>query len=171
MKKEELYYKTVDLLLDAYNERRLKHGHCDACAVGNICGSSLWAARFITLDNQDQVINPSEFRGANEDFDKVKVLPFEEWYDPSKETILALQEQADEVIAASGYSQKELIKIEFAFESSLKDIKWEDTSEVDHQFIGLCAVLDVLKEIHEVGSIEHESSSVRLKNVYKALSV
>lgn len=170
MIKQELYHRTVDLLLDAYNECRLKHGQCDACAVGNICGSSYWAARFITMDNEDQMINPSEFRGPVEDFDKLRTYPNERWYNPDEKTILALQQRADEVIAASGYSKEELMKIEFAFESSIKDKK-ESANETKRQFIGLCAVLDALKEIHKVDSLEHESSSIRLKNVYKALSV
>lgn len=37
MNREELYYKTVDVLLDAYNSGELFSQSCEACAVGNIC--------------------------------------------------------------------------------------------------------------------------------------
>ena len=37
MNREKLYYKTVDVLLDAYNANELNRWECEACAVGNIC--------------------------------------------------------------------------------------------------------------------------------------
>jgi hypothetical protein len=37
MNREELYYQSVDTLLDAYNSGGLEHGICSACAVGNLC--------------------------------------------------------------------------------------------------------------------------------------
>lgn len=36
MKNKELYQKSVDILLDAYNNRELAHGEPCGCAVGNL---------------------------------------------------------------------------------------------------------------------------------------
>lgn len=43
------YEKSVDKLLDAYNNGELHHGNCYACAVGTLLGTNSWNYDFLTL--------------------------------------------------------------------------------------------------------------------------
>lgn len=135
MIKEELYHKTVDILVKAYFDDTLKHGNCVACAVGNIINHyrpftseektnlqyriSGWSSVFCTLGaghpDQEQVILPRNYKGDS-------------------------KEQID----STGYTWQELAKIEFYFETAP-----QGKSEDEWMFNGLMAVIDVLDEIHE----------------------
>jgi hypothetical protein len=143
MNRIELYKKTVDILLDAYNNGTLEHGHCSRCAVGNICGGSAWSDRFSTTINCD-----SEAKQYIYNFD---------------------YEEIDICIQNSGYSQKELMEIEYAFESSIAhDYTVLRVFESKKgQYIGLCAVMKVLQNIHEVEQSNHKMTVDRLENIYE----
>lgn len=120
MLKPELYQKTVDILVKAYFEDTLEHGNCSACAVGNIVNyekskmSWSWANVFCT-SSRIQIVEPNNYEGA-----------------------------AKDEIDSTGYTWRELAKIEYAFETAPKG-----NSGDEWMFNGLMAVIDVLDQIHE----------------------
>jgi len=141
MIREELYHKTVGILVDAYFKDTLVHGNCKACAVGNIVaanrgiglysngkGNIEWEREVCTIGvgwasvfSTDPVFGGQSLRPDNYDTPTAK-----------------------EQIDATGYQWQELAKIEYAFESAPKA-----TSDEDWMFNGLMAVIEVLDQIHE----------------------
>lgn len=144
--------EAIDKLLDAYNEGVLFHGDCEMCAVGNLLGCREWEMFFVTLgsrqfyDEQGCFLSRSALRKAKNAFDE------------------------------SGFTIKELARIEFAFEYSIHNTKegydfWiEGKNEKQGQFIGLCAVLDVLQEIEkerEEKAVDFELEKEKLESIYQ----
>lgn len=173
MNRIELYNQTVDLLLDAYNFNKLVHGNCKSCAVGSICGDSTWSDYFYTADGE-------------------QITEFQEDFNLNKTYL------------NTGYSYKELMEIEYAFETSIYNIELNNKqkeeiynfilrrnlsldyvsissgssyvyyTDIDFkkgQYLGLVAVLDKLKEIHEVDLVESNSNQTKLKEIYEFKSV
>lgn len=144
MIKPELYHKTVDILYQAYFNDTLMHTNCCACAVGNIvsanCGYGIpvksseeqkatWVgAPYPSNDGWARVFVTNVFGGAIQ-----RALP-------AQYTGLAKFQ-----IDATGYTWRQLAKIEYAFE--MAD---QGSNDEDWMFNGLVAVLEVLKEIHQV---------------------
>lgn len=129
MNRPELFTKTYETLVTAWGRGELHFQDGCACAVGNICGGrNDWVEAFSTPVNGHQNRDYLDF-GFPRNFDQV---------------------QASELIDSTGYTVEELANIEYAFESSIAyDFnRLYGTSE--GQYIGLCAVMDVLWEIHEV---------------------
>jgi hypothetical protein len=135
----ELYHETVDVLYQAYFNDELKHGNQCGCAVGNICvkasrstgiNNGAWAALFYTSTIPKPVQKMALKRGTH----------FINEY--------SLKE-AKELIEATGYTIKELARIELAFESAP-----QGESREDYMFNGLIAVLAVLEQIHGVSNDE-----------------
>lgn len=91
MKREEIYHKSVNILVQAYFNDELVKGDCAKCAVGNLLKSDLWANVFATTG------------GIQYYMSNVSYVPY----------ILGL-----ETIRASDYSLEELMKIEYTFETS-----------------------------------------------------
>lgn len=136
MNRIDLYKKTVDILYLAYFNDTLKHGDCSACAVGNIClangatlydythsisGSNLaWSMAFYT--DTDTLIQTIDESVYKQNFNGCKT-----------------------VIDATGYSLLELAKIERSFETAPTG-----NSDEEYMFNGLVAVLEALKQIHEI---------------------
>lgn len=154
MNREELYHKTVNVLLDAYNDGELEHGNCSACAVGNICKE---AAKMIRVHGASwSALFQTNAKGSQLHLPEMKIF-----FQPDGYALVLLIE----------YNITDLAKIEFAFESSLHktDEGYEFwTSSVNKkqgQYIGLCGVLDVLKEIHEQLEKVHEVSKARLLTI------
>ena len=146
MNRPELYQKTVDLLLDAYNNNDLEHGDCSACAVGNICkGNTGWTFYFYTPKNGKQTkaaaIFADDFRDK-EDFEKI--------------------------FPTIGYTLEELAKIENVFEKSIKKdrVRLTGCDKKLGQMIGLKAVFKLLKKIHSAEPQIEEVSKIRLEKVY-----
>lgn len=139
MNREETYYESVDILLDAYNNRTLRHGDCGACAVGNLLGTRDW---FL------QIGSYSGFEGQRIIWQPCAIVP---------------------EVENSPYTPVELVKIEEAFEKSIEDdyTYYAITDTVKGQYVGLCAVLKVLGEIHE---IEEKKSQERLEEICTRLS-
>lgn len=134
MKKIDLYKKTVDILYDAYFKGTLQHGDSCACAVGNMVAANM-GYEFTSADTWSN--------GA-----------FPEWSNvfcsSSEGQSTWQQEYAGEAkiqIDSTGYSWLELARIEKAFESTANF----NYSEIEESmFNGLVAVLEVLKDIHEI---------------------
>jgi len=150
MQREDLYYKTVDLLLDAYNSNQLEHGSCTKCAVGNLCNNkTYWSQLFMTSKG---------FNG------KLEQEFYEDAYTKSiKKDLLKI----------TGYTWKELAEIEWAFESSIENTEegysyYRNTDVKKGQFIGLTAVLNLLKEIHQVDKEVSEEKQLKLESIYNS---
>jgi hypothetical protein len=83
---------------------------------------------------------------------------------------------AREQIDCTSYTIEELAKIEFAFENSIHNTKegynfWTDPkNQKQGQFMGLTAVLNVLKEIHETKEEVALESQVKLEKIYNLVS-
>lgn len=135
----ELYNKTVDILFQAYFDDTLVHGNCQACAVGNMVAA-----------NTGKKVRRFEkgYKGVGWD------CGWTVWQcvfmtDPG--TLYQVKEPAFYVgeakfqIDATGYYWEDLAAIEYAFETADKG-----QSEEDYMFNGLVAVLEVLKQIHEI---------------------
>jgi hypothetical protein len=153
MKHQELFEKTVGILVKAYQNDTLMHGNCMACAVGNIVAANLgicdiqsrieWYKK--AVDVPDPCTGwPSVFMtGLNSKRQRIDL-----------EAILR-DEAAKLQIESTGYTWKELAKIEYAFETAPKG-----NSVDEWMFNGLLAVYDVLCEIHEVSKDEVKSGEL-----------
>lgn len=153
MNRPELYHKTVDILYQAYFNDTLRHGDCSMCAVGNICAGN-GVRRLVEKEG------PGDFNYYNngswslvfsttilgQEVDDSFINPLSEEYEPN----------IARVIAATGYHWIELAAIEKAFESA----KGEDDTD-ERMFNGLVAVLEALKQIHEVEDNEPEVAKFR----------
>jgi hypothetical protein len=121
MTNQKKFEHTVNVLLKAYLNGTLEHGSCTACAVGNLIshctGQSpiAWTFVFSTIFG-NQHVNLYNYDGL-----------------------------AKIEIESTGYTWKELAKIEFAFETAEFG-----ASNDDYIFNGLMAVVDVLAEIHKI---------------------
>lgn len=196
MNRPELYQKTVDLLLDAYNSGKLEHGDCKACAVGNICGGNdNWARLFMTSSGTQHVSKLDKIKVyksgigtieiPNEQAEEYSEKGFvygDSGYDGddvdgfsvSPRNFVAKKMEAVKLIESTGYTMEELMKIEFAFEISIDNTEegrnhyiYEDNKK--GQFIGLTAVLNVLAEIHAAPETEKTSNQEKLEKVYASL--
>lgn len=149
MNREQLYFESVDTLLDAYLEGTLYHGSCYSCAVGQLCQKAsvetgirvgIWGNLFSTQPGK-------KIQYVRDDVDG------------------KIRKEINTLIEASGYTQNELMKIEYAFETSVNHLyirEREFENEKEAQFVGLTAVLKVLKEIHEVEPVVSSESQEKL---------
>lgn len=130
---------TIKILVNAYLNDTLKHQDCTACAVGNIIKHNN-AAVFTGIGAQDTMwlrLIGIRFRSDNERYMYVDI------------------ETAERQVEASGYSLKELHRIEKAFENC-------DPGETtdDWMLNGLMDVVDVLADIHGVDLEVKESAKL-----------
>lgn len=156
------FHHSVNVLVVAYINGTLEHGKCSRCAVGNILGGWEWARIFLTVSHtadgaitdqiqlaagKDEVIDQGLF--TYHTF-KVSLL---------RPVVLEQKKRGEELIARSGYSKEELMKIEWAFESVRMEKKDHDSDE--DMFNGLMAVVDVLADIHGI-DLEHKEEAKAL---------
>ena len=110
MKNKDLFNRTISILVKAYQKDTLKHGDCEACAVGNLVADALntrpsfernmflhneaamWQKVFCSEEPMKQYIRPSMYSG-----------------------------ETKRQIDATGYHWVDLAKIEYAFESVIED--------------------------------------------------
>lgn len=157
MNRKELYEKTVNVLLDAYNNDELYQGNCNMCAVGNICKESSeklgiplgksWSRLFMTVTSGRNIFGILDINNRRKDHNKI--------YD--KSSGWSSRETAIKLVESTGYSVYELYKIEFVFEKAKGK-----TNSKEKSYNGLVAVLNKLKEIHEV-NIEQVSTETKEK--------
>tara|TARA_R110000822_G_C14997765_1_gene460417 strand:+ start:58 stop:531 length:474 start_codon:yes stop_codon:yes gene_type:complete len=154
---KEIYQKSVDILLDSYNAGTLFHGKCSACAVGNLVA-------------------------ANNDIELVKSInkwtesPTAKWSEgvPLWNGVFATDSGGQAVfmyayegstkteIDSTGIPLTELMAIEKAFESAA------DEEENNGQYKGLCAVLDVMKDMVSE-EVAHMDNVERLETIYATI--
>jgi hypothetical protein len=146
MKNEQLYNKTVDILVQAYFNDTLEHGNCYACAVGNIIAANKGYTYVPCIDTTMQKIVWDVTKGSygNPNYGS--------WYDAV--TYEIDKHQNNHECNSTGYSIYDLRDIEKAFEKCYKGI-----TEQDYIFNGLMAVIDVLDKIHENTDTAVTSSS------------
>jgi len=167
MNRSELYYHSVDVLLDAYNDKKLKHGDCTACAVGNLVGDGMKKlGKSYTMDDLERMGSRITLRTWTRLFVTSRPGHSRQFISKIPEKILGKDSVIRTHVECTGYHWKELARIEKAFESiSKKTVRSEN--ETLMQFEGLCKVLDVLKEIHQVDQEVSSVSSERLQKIYK----
>ncbi len=161
---KETYEWAVNKLLDAYNERKLFHGVCDACAVGNLFEGNLdWNLLIpvtgIELNNLVG-IEPVERQRS---FAKKHRGSFKYSLD-----FIKISEKQKQM----GISLKELSTIEHTFETSIAKTEEGYDHWIEHekegQYIGLCAVLDVMKDMVKE-EVPYKENKEKLTKIYEEL--
>lgn len=149
----ELYKRSTNILFDAYFNDTLEHSNCHACAVGNLIAANT-CNRLVDCESTE--IKKKWFESAP--LWQTVFITYEE----GEGQIVAAHnynDAAKEQIDATGYTWQELAKIEYAFEKAPRG-----KSDEDYMYNGLVAVLEVLKEIHE---IKDDSEVERFTSHYK----
>lgn len=142
MKNKGLFDKTVAILVRAYFDKTLAHGDCACCAVGNL----------VCAGYGDKL--PSQPYGRPD------LSKYREWGYLSAYGIPSNRRLANQNVEVTGYSERELILIEEAFECGNNNIHWtqyscKTDSEIESiQYAGLMRVLDCLMQIHEADETE-----------------
>lgn len=161
MNNKKLYENSVNVLLDAYNNGKLLHGNCTACAVGNLVADACNIS--YDFDTEDIFYRPV----WSEVFSTDQVI--QDFFLPM------YKGEAKHQIDSTGYTLDELAKIEYAFESAIGFSEKGYDHWVYHrnikqgQFIGLVSVLKILKEIHEVKEEIHTENINKLEAIKKQL--
>lgn len=144
MKNQELFDKTVSILVKAYQDGTLEHRECSACAVGNILGSGDWGKAFCT-----------EYSFS--DLSDAPILKYNGTHIQRGDLGRAFLPELTHVkIARSGYSYEELSDIEWAFET----VDRGDSAD-EYMFNGLMSVIDTLMVIHSATPQEAESAKLQ----------
>lgn len=148
MKKQELFDKTVGILVKAYFGNTLEYSDCRACAIGNMIASNNDISIFRNEDNGFTC-----FGGNSGGWNDVIVLGEGKLIRESSRS-----EQSVTKLLSTGYSLIELAKIEERFYKGIcHNDKWSDISD-DINFNGMMAVVELLSEIHEATSEEAETA-------------
>jgi hypothetical protein len=155
MKNPELYHKTVDILYQAYFNDTLSHHDCYNCAVGNICKEAAnqlnieprsWANTFVTITDREDWSAKQLFAGDGQIITQNLLFGhFIKRVDPDNESDMRCLRESRMLLERVPYPVRELARIENAFERA----PFGESGE-DYMFNGLVAVLEVLREIHEV---------------------
>lgn len=132
MNRPEIFYKSVNALQRAYYKDYLQHRKVCACAVANLILAAHGLSPLMSSD------------GLNWPTSELLYAPCGiGWYGVCHNmSTKPPDKELNAQIKPTGYSWEELRKIESAFESVKSYI---DTDG----YLGLCAVLDTLMEIHE----------------------
>jgi hypothetical protein len=146
MQREQLYHKTVDILVQAYFNDTLQHGNCYACAVGNMIagnmGKRFVKGEYVKGSNRELYFiwdgNAPVYYGDGDDYRTTLTCKIS-W--PISKNLTEYQTQQ---LISTGYSFDELTEIEKSFEGADKGL---DNDE--WMFNGLMDVIDVLDIIHE----------------------
>lgn len=149
MNRENIYKKSCDILYKAYFDGTLQHENCSACACGNLIAG-----------NKNYTFKK---RGNENYFDWNESENSNHWYNK----ILGYKyynEEGEDQINATGYTEQEFRQIEKAFEGINSIYK-----EEDRMFKGLVAVLEELAKIHEIEETTNTKEKERFKKHYLEL--
>lgn len=135
MKNKELFYKSVNILQKAYFNGTLSHGDPCGCAVGNLvkANNNVQKSKFLHYSYRPDWWFGLIGKKFSNDLNDV-----------------CTEEEGLKQINNIGYSLEEASRIEKAFEKKDDGFFNRDTDG----YLGLCAVLDVLMEIHEFNKEE-----------------
>lgn len=147
MKNQELFHKTVNILVQAYLNNSLIHCDCSACMVGNLVASNM-GIKMSVAENYFNIIG-AEWIGEEPHWHKVFYTQPDTKKQIFKKT--SYRGKAKKQIESTGYSLKELAKMEYVFETApgFKTTNYDPQDE-EWMFNGLMAVIDVLCDIHEM---------------------
>ena len=138
MKNKEQFDNSIKVLVKAYLKGTLKHTHPCACAVGNLIAG---------CNNYKMVAENNGLYWETEEGQYVYINWMDErWNDYT---------QIPQIIATS-YTIQEIVRIEKAFEE-IDDLR----SDADG-YKGLCAVFDVLIDIHKGSDKQLELAKEKL---------
>jgi len=153
MKNKELYQKTVDIILDAYNSGNFQKQDCTKCAVGNII-----AANFSNY-NHDYLksISPDYRSNGYQTWVQLFVTNKKQRIYQKAQDIYKSNPVIKSHIDCTGYNWQDLAKIEKAFESGKTMLD------------SLTKVLNVLAEIHLVEEITINKNQEKLEIINKQL--
>ncbi len=165
MNRKESYEKSVNILLDAYNNDTLKHNDCTACAVGNLIKGSGYKFKgkkipLIVAITRDPKL-PRLLDLYNENDTQWLRLIGRDVRDEKYPICDIKEDVAKEQLSHLEYTLEEVSRIEHAFESTNG---YYDVPEKERQFLGLTAVLKVLEKIHNT---EQPESQKRLETIAK----
>ena len=140
------FEKAYNALYNAFMNDTLAKGSCKACAVGNIIADSMGG--IIEIDNKFNIrcdINNTFWNAVFYTTDGEQHIDNSCNYQYTKKCIKKL----------TGYSWKEMSKIEFAFEinTMIGHVEYNQCTPeqiMEDQFNGLMAVMDVLIQLDEV---------------------
>ncbi len=141
---------TMNVLVKAYFNDTLQHGNCHACAIGNMVADSLGigykiGATNVHCENRFNVPVWDQLTPEWQDRFGTLVHPQTKKRQSYFHDYHENMEGPDFQIQQTGYSIKELMRIERTFEMANRG-----NSDDDWMFNGLMAVLEVLAEIHGV---------------------
>lgn len=139
------FEKAYNALYNAFMNDTLAKGSCKACAVGNIVADAMGGK--VVIDNEFRIYCDVDNIFWNDVFCTAdgKQKFSSQSYKYTKKRIKTL----------TGYSWREMAKIEYAFEINSK-IHWVDYNQhtpeqiMEDQFKGLMAVMDVMIELDNV---------------------
>lgn len=162
----EKFHETVGVLAKAYMNNTLIHGKCTACAVGTICGGRWeWGAVFSSEINSLDgfILTINQFTAYGEDEAVTSFLGMRSVSKIESNSLRDRKQDGLKVISETGYTPKELARVEYAFEQVIIGRpagKYQD----EDMFNGLMAVVDVLADIHGIDlSVKEESKLLFVK--------
>jgi len=174
--KQSRFNNAITALVNSFFNETLHKGDCTACAVGNIIAHSmsgdiivdnhriigsnvnnnLWSVFFHTVEGKQKVANKNEILQRTRSFSGELITISVPVSTPSHKFY---QNAAFEAIKSTGYSQEELMRIEYAFEVNTKILGvdysiYSRDEVVADQYNGLMAVVDVLCDIEGMNKEE-----------------
>lgn len=179
-KTPERFNRALTALVQAFFNDTLANGACSACAVGNIVAYAHGVK--ITKEDIQNIANGNRdnapehakwsFLGitcrmrdakTNEITKKQYIHNY-----PVSDKIFVLSrpdqiERALQIIIPTGYSEEEIMRIEYAFESNseihIQDYKNHSKKEImEDQFKGLMAVVEELCKIDDLDAVEYKKA-------------
>lgn len=122
----------IDSLVEAFFDGTLAAGDCNACAVGNMCGGVKWSKAFQTCRGiQQQPFKRDDFATSS-----------------------PIERRAVSQIKSTGYSVRQLARVEKAFEQAGFEKGDTRRNSIEDQHRRLMAVLDVLMDIEGIDEDE-----------------
>jgi len=147
MKNKELFEKTVNILVKAFQNDTLEYTECKACAVGNIVAANNNVNLYYDKENRCIVSDNEEYNTG------IWFNPFK-WGMCGRDNInydLLKQKDIAQQIKSTGYSINEIADIELAFGIGCGH-------DGLNNFEGLMSVVDCLMDIHECSKSEAEKA-------------
>jgi len=142
MIKENLFHKTIGILVNAYMNDTLEHTNCYACAVQNIVAGNM-GYKIIPKPNGHYLGDCSQISVV------IPNLRYENTLTANLDA--TVKGNALVELQSTGYSINDLVSIEYAFESIYRN---DCIDKDDYVFKGLMSVVDCLAKIHEADLTE-----------------
>lgn len=146
---KEQFIKTISVLVRAFMDETLVHGHPCGCAVGNLLADKL-GIKVVRVNNECAFWDSDDHNG-HDWFSAV----YPERHTNGKRELGLLQ------ISVLGYTMQDIISIERAFESPQAMTKLSVNPNIDYDYDGyngLMAVVDVLCDIHGMNEEEKKEA-------------